>query len=367
MEPMLTVLGIFLAIIVVLLLVSGVRIIQPYEQALWIVLGRYKRRLNPGFNMVYPLISRVLKLDLRTQVLDVPRQEVITKDNSPTNVDAIIYIRIVDPEKSYFEVQNYRLATVALGQTTLRSIIGDMELDEVLYNRAAINVKLRDILDEATDAWGVKVEAVEIREVEPSAAVKSAMEEQTSSERIRRATILKADGEKRGKILEAEGAKRSMILEAEGSRQAKILEAEGGRLAKILESQGEAQGLRILATGAAPLDQKALTVLSLDTLKNMATGQATKIIYPFEISKLLEGAADYIGVTRKVPPREEIPEKKLQEFFKRGDALLGKIPKPEEVKASLESIEQEMAAATEKTEELAKGLAKGIKEGEEAK
>jgi regulator of protease activity HflC (stomatin/prohibitin superfamily) len=123
--------------------------------------------LNPGFNWVYPLISEVIRMDLRTQVLDVPRQEVITKDNSPTNVDAIVYVRVIDPEKAYFEVVNYHVATISLSQTTLRSVVGDMELDEILYNRDFINTKLRDILDEATDAWGVKVEAVEIREVVP--------------------------------------------------------------------------------------------------------------------------------------------------------------------------------------------------------
>ena len=142
-------------------------------------------------------------------------------------MDAIIYIKVVDPEKAYFEVTNYRMATIALAQTTLRSVIGDMELDEVLYNRDLINSKLRDILDKATDAWGVRVEAVESREVDPVGPVKAAMEEQTSAERRRRAAILLADGNKRSAILEAEGIKQSMILKAEGSRQSKILEAEG--------------------------------------------------------------------------------------------------------------------------------------------
>ena len=217
--------------------------------------------------MSRPLISEVVKLDLRTQVLDVPRQEVITKDNSPTNVDAIIYIKVIDPKKAFFEVQNYRAATVYLAQTTLRSIIGDMELDEILSNRERINVHLRDVLDEATDKWGVKVEAVEIREVDPAPKVKKAMEEQTSSERLRRAAILRADGEKKAAILTAEGSKRARILQAEGLRQSKILEAEGERMAIILQAQGEAQKLRILSVGASTLDSKALTVLSLDTMQ----------------------------------------------------------------------------------------------------
>ncbi|EQD70890.1 SPFH domain-containing protein/band 7 family protein, partial [mine drainage metagenome] len=165
-----------------------------------------------------------------------------------------------------YKVQDYHVATVALAQTTLRSVIGDMELDEVLYNRERINTRLRDILDEATDRWGVRVEAVEIKEVDPVGPVKAAMEEQTSAERQRRAAVLRADGEKRSAILVSEGQKRSRILQAEGVRQSKILEAEGSRMATILEAQGEAQRLRILALGAGTLDAKALTVLSLDTV-----------------------------------------------------------------------------------------------------
>ncbi|EQD38949.1 SPFH domain / Band 7 family protein, partial [mine drainage metagenome] len=184
---------------------------------------------------------------------------------------------------------------------TLRSIIGDMELDEVLYNRERINTRLRDILDEATDKWGVRVDAVEIKEVDPVGPVKAAMEEQTSAERQRRAAVLRADGEKRSAILVAEGNKRSRILQAEGVRQSQILEAEGARVATILEAQGEAQRLRILSLGAGVLDAKALTVLSLDTVSNLGNGQATKILFPFEFSRLVEGAAEYLGTGRQVP------------------------------------------------------------------
>ncbi|NMA11065.1 MAG: SPFH/Band 7/PHB domain protein, partial [Methanomicrobiales archaeon] len=188
---------VFLIIVIIIIFARGVVIVQPYEQGLQIRLGRYIGRMNPGFRWVVPLITVVKKLDLRTEVMDVPRQEVITKDNSPTNVDAIVYVRVIDPEKAYFEVMNYRSATVALAQTSLRGIIGDMELDEVLYNRDVINARLRDILDRETDAWGVKVERVEIKEVDPVGAVKQAMTEQTAAERERRAAILRADGEKR--------------------------------------------------------------------------------------------------------------------------------------------------------------------------
>jgi regulator of protease activity HflC (stomatin/prohibitin superfamily) len=341
-------------IAIIIIFMTGVRIIQPYEQGLYIFLGKYKRVLNPGFNFVVPLVSNVIKLDLRVQTLDVPRQEVITKDNSPTNVDAIIYIKVVDPVKAAFEVQNYKTATIYLSQTTLRSLIGDMELDEILYNREKINLQLRDKLDEATDPWGVKVDAVEIREVDPVGPVKAAMEEQTSAERERRAAILRADGNKRSAILKAEGSKRSRILQAEGLRQSAIVEAEGERLARILKAQGDAQKLRILSLGAAPMDQKALTVLSLETLKTVGDGKSTKIIFPFEISKLLEGATEYIGGSRKVPERPAPSLSDLEKYIGKTDDILGIIPKPSEIKNELKEIDKEIAQETKISEEIAK-------------
>ncbi len=328
-----TLITIFLILAVVIIFARGVVIVQPYEQGLQIRLGRYIGRMNPGFRWVIPLITNVVKLDLRTQVMDVPSQEVITKDNSPTNVDAIVYIRVIDPEKAFFEVSNYRMATLALAQTSLRGIIGDMELDEVLYNRDVINTKLRDILDRETDQWGVKVERVEIKEVDPVGAVKQAMTEQTAAERARRAAILRADGEKRSAILKAEGTKRSMILEAEGDRQSKVLRSEGERISRILMAQGEAQSLRIISVGAQPLDKRAITVLSLDALKQMANGQATKIIFPFEISSLMKQAARFIGAT------EEMPGEPLPSDMP-GNEILGPIPTMEEVREILREMDK---------------------------
>lgn len=339
------IIALIITVALILIFISGVTIIQPYEQGLWIMLGKYKRRLNPGFNWIYPLISEVIRLDLRTQVLDVPRQEVITKDNSPTNVDAIVYIRVVDPEKSYFEVVNYHLATVSLAQTTLRSVVGDMELDEILYNRELINARLRDILDEATDAWGVKVEAVEIREVDPVDAVKAAMEEQTSAERKRRAAILLADGQKKAAILEAEGSKQSLILNAEGIRQSKILESEGERVSKILVAQGESQGLRVLSLGAVPLDKKAISVLSMNMMKTMADGQATKIIFPMEISRMLDQVGEYLGASTVVPEVGEVVD--VEKMVGKADDVLGKIPNPDELRKEVEKIEKAMKETEE--------------------
>jgi regulator of protease activity HflC (stomatin/prohibitin superfamily) len=326
--------------------------IQPYQQGIVTIFGSYKRLLNPGFNVVSPIAS-VVKLDLRTQVLEVPRQEVITKDNSPTNVDAIIYIKVVDAPKALFQVQDYHVATVALAQTTLRSIIGDMELDEILYNRERINTRLRDILDESTDRWGVRVEAVEIKEVDPVGPVKAAMEEQTSAERQRRAAVLRADGEKRSAILVSEGQKRSRILQAEGVRQSKILEAEGARMATILEAQGESQRLRILALGAGTLDAKALTVISLDTLAALGEGQATKILFPFEFSRLMEGASEYLGTSRTVPDRTLSSLPDLERQIGTIDDILGPIPKQEELLTEIKSIEDEIKAESEESTAMA--------------
>jgi regulator of protease activity HflC (stomatin/prohibitin superfamily) len=346
-----SVVAVLIVIIALIIFYRAIYTINPYQQGIVTLLGSYKRIINPGFNWVNPL-SSVLKVDLRTQVLEVPRQEVITKDNSPTNVDAIIYIKVVDAPKSFFQVQDYHVATVALAQTTLRSIIGDMELDEILYNRERINTRLRDILDEATDRWGVRVEAVEIKEVDPVGPVKAAMEEQTSAERQRRAAVLRADGEKRSAILMAEGQKRSRILQAEGVRQSKILEAEGGRMATILEAQGEAQRLRILALGASPLDSKALTVLSLDTLASVGNGQATKILFPFEFTRLMEGASEYLGMSRTVPDRSLNTIDELQRQIGQMDDVLGPIPKQTELLTEIKTIEDEIRAESDESAAL---------------
>ena len=335
-------LGVFIAVIaaVIVVITSGVKIVQPYEQAIYMRLGKFVRVLNQGLNFVCPLINQVVKMDLRTEVLDVPKQEVITKDNSPVEVDAVIYIKVTDPKNAFFEVTNYRLATVNLAQTTLRSIIGEMELDEILSSREKINVSLRDILDENTDKWGVKIEAVEIREVDPARKVKDSMEEQTSAERRRRAAILEADGMKRAAILEAEGKKKSRILEAEGLRQSMILEAEGKRLATILEGQGEAQKLRIMSVGAASMDSKAMSVLSMQTLQEVGKGESSKIFFPMEVTKLVEGISDYIGTAKNIPDREVSDVDGIRNAVGDPDDILGPIPTREEIEAATAKLDE---------------------------
>ena len=342
MEPVIFILLFLVIIVAIVSVLSGVKIIQPYEQAVYMRLGKYIRVLNQGMNFVCPLINQVVKLDLRTQVLDVPRQEVITKDNSPVYVDAIIYIKVTDPKNAFFEVTDYRTATVYLAQTTLRSIVGEMELDEILSSREKINIQLRDVLDEATDKWGVKIDAVEIREVDPAVKVKDSMEEQTSAERRRRAAILAADGEKRAAILEAEGKRQSMILEAEGKRQSMVLEAEGKRLATILESQGEAQKLRILAVGASAMDSKALSVLSMDTLKTIGNGQASKVFFPLEVTKIVDSLSQYMGTGTSIPDREVADIADIEAAVGKADDVLGPIPSPAEIKAQIDEVDKKI-------------------------
>jgi regulator of protease activity HflC (stomatin/prohibitin superfamily) len=352
--------GIIIALLIVavigsiIAIVSGVKIVQPYEQAVYMRLGKFIRILDQGLNFVCPLINNVVKLDLRTQVLDVPSQEVITRDNSPVSVDAIVYARVTDPKKAFFEVTDYRTATMYLAQTTLRSIIGEMELDEILSNREKINVQMRDTLDEATDKWGVKVESVEIREVEPAQKVKESMEDQTSAERKRRAAILQADGEKRAAILQAEGMKKSMVLKAEGQRQSMILEAEGKRLATILESQGEAQKLRITAVGASSMDSKAMAVLSMETLKTVSNGQSSKIYIPLEVTKLIEGVSEYMGSGTRVPEREVSDRKGIEEAVGKAEDVLGPIPTAAEIQQQVAELDKIMDNDRRESEDLVK-------------
>ncbi len=295
-NPVVITVGIIVAALVVFLMASAIRIIAPYETGLYVFLGKYRGKLHGGLNLVIPFGSRVVRLDLRTQTIDVPRQEVITKDNSPTNVDAIVYLRVVNPEDAYFKVQDYRDATISLAQTNLRSLIGEMDLDDVFSNREVINAKLREGLDKQTEAWGVKIEAVEIREVDPVERVKRAMEEQTSAEREKRAAIQRATGEREAAILKAQGLREAKVLEAKADRESQILRAQGRKEAQALEAQGQAKALQVVGLGSLSLDSRALAVLGLQTLQRIGDSPSTKIVIPMELTKALQGAAKQWGV-----------------------------------------------------------------------
>lgn len=319
-EPITIIASVIVAALAVFLLASSVRIIRPYEIGLYIFLGKFNRRLDPGLNLVVPFGSLVIRIDQRTQTVDVEKQEVITKDNSPVTVDAIVYLKVLDAEKAYFKVQNYMLATTSLAQTTLRSLIGDMDLDEVFSGRETVNFKLRDILDKATDPWGVKIEQVELREVDPAPRVKAAMEAQTSSER-----------EKRAQILAATGTRDSQILVAEGQRQAKILEALADKESQVLRAQGQARAIQILGAGSLAVDDRGLSILGLQAIEHIAKMPSTKFVIPMELTRSLQAVAKNFGVSdQPTAPRLTYDQLKkvvpdLDNLMKEGISLGGTI------------------------------------------
>src|SRR3712207_2802022 len=213
----------FLLFVVVL---SGVKIIRPYERGLVERLGKYRSTVEPGLRLIIPFIERLEKVDMRERVVDVPPQEVITSDNVVVSVDAVIYYEATDPQRLAYNVVDFYLAVTKLAQTNLRNVVGDMQLDEALTSRDTINTKLREILDDATDKWGTRVVRVEIQRIDPPQDVMHAMHEQMKAERTRRAVVTAASGEREAAIARAEGDKRSAILQAEGLREAAMLQAE---------------------------------------------------------------------------------------------------------------------------------------------
>ncbi|KAB1187114.1 MULTISPECIES: SPFH domain-containing protein [Haloferax] len=255
---------------------DAVEIVQAYEKRTLTVFGDYKGILDPGINFVPPFVSKTYRFDMRTQTLDVPSQEAITEDNSPVTADAVVYIRVMDPERAFLEVDNYRRAVSLLAQTTLRAALGDMELDETLARRDHINARIRRELDEPTDEWGVRVESVEVREVKPSADVENAMEQQTAAERRRRAMILEAQGERRSAVEKAEGDKQSNIISAQGKKQAAILRAQGDAISTVLR-----------ARAAESMGERAIIDKGFETLSSIGTSPSTTYVLPQELTSLL--------------------------------------------------------------------------------
>ena len=287
---------ILLALIILLALWICASCIRIVPQAYAIVLerlGAYQATWNTGLHFKLPFIERVARrVNLKEQVVDFPPQPVITKDNVTMQIDTVVFFQITDPKLFAYGVENPIMAIENLSATTLRNIIGDMELDETLTSREVINTKMRASLDEATDPWGIKVNRVELKNIIPPAAIQDAMEKQMKAERERREAILKAEGEKRSTILVAEGKKQSAILDAEAEKQASILRAEAQKERMIREAEGEAEavlkvqqataeGLRMIREAGA--DQAVLTLKSLEALQKMADGQSTKIIIPSDI------------------------------------------------------------------------------------
>ncbi len=271
------ILALVIVIVLVLFLNAAIRVVREYERVVVFRLGRVIGVKGPGIVFLIPFIDRPVKVDLREQYIEVSRQTCITRDNAPVDIDFLIYFKVIDPLGSVLNVRDFRGAATGIATTTLRAVIGDIDLDSVLARREEINNILRVKLDEVTGRWGVKITTVEIREITPPREVQDAMIRQMSAERNRRAMVTEAEGKKESAILVADGEKQSAILKAEGERQALILKAEGYALAleKILEI-------------AQNLDKNTMALQYLETLKEMAKGESTKIVLPMEFTKIIE-------------------------------------------------------------------------------
>lgn len=290
-------------VIVIAIILGNIKIIPQAKAAVVERLGAYKATWKTGVHITFPFIDRVAKvISLKEQVVDFPPQPVITSDNVHMMIDTVIYFQIADPKLYAYGVESPMLAIENLTATTLRNIIGDLELDGTLTSRDIINTKMRAILDEATDPWGIKINRVELKNIMPPKDIQDAMEKQMRAERERREKILQAEGEKKSAVLIAEGKKESMILEAEAEKQAAILRAEAKREAKIREAEGEAEailkvqnaiaeGLKLISD--ANPSEKALTLKSFEALEKVADGKATKLIIPSELQNLSAIAATF--------------------------------------------------------------------------
>lgn len=273
--------GIAIVIAGMIVIGSVVKIVREYQRLVVFRFGRSIGRRGPGIVLLIPLVDRAVWVDLRELFLEIPSQTCITRDNAPINIDFLIYWKVVDPEHSVIQVADFAGAARGIATTTLRAVIGDIILDDVLARREQINNVLRAKLDEVTERWGVKVTTVEIREILPPKDVQEAMTRQMSAERTRRAVVTEADGKKQATITVAEGDKQSVILRAEGDRQAAILRAEGFALA-----------LEKIFSIAKTVDSKTMALQYLEALKSLGQGAATKFIFPMEFTKLLAPLAE---------------------------------------------------------------------------
>ncbi|HET6454146.1 MAG TPA: SPFH domain-containing protein [Armatimonadota bacterium] len=273
---------IVLAILVFIIAAKGTRIVRPWEKGLIERLGKYQRTADSGLTIIVPMVEHMRKVDMREQVVDVPPQAVITKDNVAVDVDAVVYYEVTDPVKVTYNVANFFLAATKLAQTNLRNVIGDLALDESLTSREGINAKLRQILDDATDKWGVRVSRVELQRIEPPKDVTEAMHRQMKAERDRRAMIL-----------EAEGSKQSAILQAEGQAQAVRTVADAEKYKRVTVAQGEGEAIQTVfnAIHEGNPTNDLIAIKYLDALPQIANGQATKIFLPLEATAIMGSIA----------------------------------------------------------------------------
>lgn len=288
---------VIVVLLILLLVWRSVRIVG--QQTVFIVerFGRFHRALGPGLNIIFPFIDRVKKkLDLRTQQVTVPRQEVITKDNVNIKIETVFFYTVIDAQQATYNIQNFVQGIQNITASNIRQVVGHMELDETLSGRDRISFELRQSLDEVTETWGVRIDRVEVIDIHPPTEIQASMEKQMKAEREKRANILQAEGERQSAILRAEGEKQSTILRAEAEKEANIRRAEGVKQAIVLEATGRAEGIRLVASGernriemlaAAGLDEQVLAFQSFEALSNMAQGPASTIFIPADAVNVL--------------------------------------------------------------------------------
>lgn len=287
------VLVVFLAILALVFISKCVYVVAQHQRGVVATFGRYSKTTEPGLVFILPFVQTMQLVDMRETVLDVPPQDVITKDNALVRVDAVVYYEVTDPFRNTYNVTNFVLAAMKLAQTNLRNIIGDLELDQALTSRETINARLREILDEATDKWGVRVTRVEIQTIEPPRDITEAMSRQMKAERDKRAAILEAEGVKQAAILAAEGERQARILKAEGEADAMKKVADAERFRQLTVAEGEALAIKTVfdAIHEGNPTKDLLAVKYLEALGRMADGKATKIFMPIEASGMLSGIA----------------------------------------------------------------------------
>jgi regulator of protease activity HflC (stomatin/prohibitin superfamily) len=299
------ILVVFVVLFLFYLITRMIRIVPETERLVVLALGRYAGTRGPGIVLIIPIIEQARKVDIRERFLDIPSQTAITKDNAPIAIDFLVYYRVIDPKRAVLQVDNVVSAAVNIATTTLRAVIGDISLDDVLAKREQINDTLRVKLDEITERWGMKVTTVEIREIQPPREVQDAMNRQMSAERERRAMVTRASGEREAAIAVAEGEKQAAILRAEGEKQSAILRAEGARQSQALEAQGYATALQAIASQARDIDEKTMALQYLSALREIGSSASTKFVLPLELTGIVQqvvGTMSGDGVTRANTP-----------------------------------------------------------------
>lgn len=295
MPDLATVLIIIGVLFVFVLLIRTLRIVPEYERLVILALGRYAGTRGPGIVIVIPILEQAVKVDMRERFLDIPAQTAITKDNAPIAVDFLVYYRVTEPRKAVLEITNVVDASINIATTTLRAVIGDIELDAVLSKREQINDALRVKLDEVTERWGLKVTSVEIREIVPPREVQDAMNRQMTAERERRAQVTRASGEREAAITIAEGERQAAVLQAQGAKESAILKAEGERESQELRALGYAMALKAINEQAGAAGGNTMMLQYLEALREIGQSSSTKFILPLEVTRFMTDFGQVIG------------------------------------------------------------------------